>query len=140
MNLIPFLGQSFGQSYMYAGLGPTTVQTKTYINNITGFENIAPIPTTPTGLGLGEKYSTTQWLYGGIAMVGATYFVDSSWFLDISYSYSFTGKTNSSWGGAWSDTDINNNFVKRTGTNTGTTSGSVNTQALLISINKTFMF
>jgi len=138
ISLIPLIGRSFERSYLYLGLGPTTVQTKTLIQNITGFEDVEIIPTTPTGLGLGKKYSTTQWLYGGIAMVGATYFIAPTWFLDISYTYSVTGRKTSNWGGSWTDTDTSRNGVTRTGTNTGTTSGSVNTQALAISINKAF--
>lgn len=138
LSLIPFFGRSFDRSYVYLGLGPTAAQTKTSIYNITGFEDVAVIPTTPTGIGLGKKYSTTQWLFGGVAMVGATYFIDPSWFVDISYSYSMTGTKTSSWGGPWTDTDTERDDVTRTGTNTGTSSGSVNIQALAISINKAF--
>ena len=138
ISLIPLIGRSFERSYVYLGVGPATVQTKTLIENITGFESAAVIPTTPTGIGLGEKYSTTQWLYGGVAMLGATYFIDPTWFVDISYTYSMTGTKTSSWGGPWTDTDIARSYVTRTGTNTGTSSGSVSTQALVISINKAF--
>lgn len=138
ISLIPLIGRSFERSYVYLGVGPTTVQTKTLIENITGFESVAVIPTTPTGIGLGEKYSTTQWLFGGVAMLGATYFIDPTWFVDISYTYSMTGTKTSGWGGSWTDTDISRSYVTRTGTNTGTSSGSVNTQALVITINKAF--
>lgn len=138
ISLIPLIGRSFERSYVYLGIGPTTVQTKTLIENITGFESAAVIPTTPTGIGLGEKYSTTQWLFGGVAMLGATYFIDPTWFIDISYTYSITGTKTSSWGGPWTDTDIARSYVTRTGTNTGTSSGSVNIQALMITINKVF--
>ena len=138
ISLIPLIGRSFERSYVYLGVGPTTVQTKTLIENITGFESAAVIPTTPTGIGLGEKYSTTQWLFGGVAMLGATYFIDPTWFVDISYTYSMTGTKTSGWGGPWTDTDIARNYVSRSGTNTGTSSGSVNIQALAITINKAF--
>lgn len=138
ISLIPLIGRSFERSYVYLGVGPTTVQTKTSIENITGFESVAVIPTTPTGIGLGEKYSTTQWLFGGVAMLGATYFIDPTWFMDISYTYSMTGTKTSRWGGPWTDTDIARSYVSRSGTNTGTSSGSVNIQALVITINKAF--
>ncbi|MDP3560386.1 MAG: hypothetical protein Q8R79_08595 [Legionellaceae bacterium] len=138
ISLIPLIGRSFERSYVYSGVGPTTVQTKTLIENITGFESAAVIPTTPTGIGLGKKYSTTQWLFGGVAMLGATYFIDPTWFLDISYTYSMTGTKTSRWGGPWTDTDIARGYVSRSGTNTGTSSGSVNVQALVITINKAF--
>ena len=138
ISLIPLIGRSFERSYVYFGIGPTAVQTKTLIENITGFESAAVIPTTPTGIGLGEKYSTNQWLFGGVAMLGATYFIEPTWFMDFSYTYSMTGTKTSSWGGPWTDTDIARTYVSRTGTNTGTSSGSVNIQALMITINKVF--
>lgn len=138
ISLIPFVGRSFDRSYVYLGVGPTTVQTKTLIENITGYEHVTPITTTPTGVGLGKKYSTIQWLFGGVAMLGATYFIDPTWFVDISYTYSMTGTKTSSWGGPWTDTDINRGNVARTGTNTGTSSGRVNTQAFSVSINAAF--
>lgn len=138
ISLIPFVGRSIARSYLYLGVGPTAVQTKTLIEDITGYENVAVIPTTPTGIGLGQKYSTTQWLYGGVAMLGATYFIDPTWFVDVSYAYSITGTETSRWGGPWTDTDIKRAYVTRTGTNTGTSSGSVTTQALTLSINKVF--
>ena len=138
LSLIPFVGRSFDRSYVYLGVGPTTVQTKTLIEDITGYEHVAVIPTSPTGVGLGEKYSITQWLFGGVVMLGTTYFIDPTWFVDISYTYSITGTKTSGWGGPWTDTDATNSNVMRTGTNIGTSSGSVNTQALVISINKAF--
>lgn len=138
ISLIPFVGRSFDRSYLYLGVGPTTVQTKTLIEDITGYEHIEVIPTTPTGVGLGEKYSTTQWLFGGVAMLGVTYFIDPTWFMDINYTYAVTGTKTSNWGGPWTDTDIKRGNVSRTGTNTGTSSGNVTTQSIAISINKVF--
>ena len=94
------------------------------------------LPISPTGVGNGSNYSTTQWLFGGVAMVGATYFINPTWFVDLSYSYSMTGTKNSSWGGSWSDTLPNGSA--RIGNNAGTSSGSVNTQAFSLSINAAF--
>ena len=82
ISYVPFLGRSFDRSYLYLGAGPTAAQTKTSIERITGFEAVLPFPTSPTGIGQGSNYSTSQWLWGGIAMVGATYFLDRTWFLD----------------------------------------------------------
>lgn len=138
ISLIPFIGRSFERSYLYLGVGPTTVKTKTLIEDITGFESAADIPTTPTGIGLGKKYATNQWLFGGVAMIGATYFIDPTWFVDISYTYSMTETKSSGWGGPWTDTDTQRGSSTRTGTNTGTSSGSVNIQAIMVTINKAF--
>lgn len=137
-SLIPFAGRSFDRSYLYLGVGPTTVQTKTLIDNITGYESIEVVPTTPTGIGLGQKYSTIQWLVGGVATLGVTYFIDPKWFVDINYTYGMTGTQTGQWGGPWTDTDVQRSNVIRTGTNTGTSSGNVTTQAIAISINMVF--
>jgi hypothetical protein len=136
ISFVPFLGRSFERSYLYLGAGPTVAQTKTSIESITGFEAVAPFPTSPTGIGQGSNYSTSQWLWGGIAMVGATYFFDRTWFLDANYSYAMTGTKSSNWGGPWSDTTLTG--VPRVGTNRGISSGSVNTQAITVSINAAF--
>ncbi len=136
ISFVPFLGRSFERSYLYLGAGPTAAQTKTSIESITGFEAVVPFPTSPTGIGQGSNYSTSQWLWGGIAMVGATYFFDRTWFLDVNYSYAMTGTKSSNWGGPWSDMTLTG--ATRTGTNMGISSGSVSTQATTVSINAAF--
>ena len=54
ISLIPLVSRSFERSYVYLGVGPTTVQTKTSIENITRFESAAVISTTPTEIGFGH--------------------------------------------------------------------------------------
>ena len=135
--LVPLIGQSFEKSYLYLGVGPTFSQTKLTIENMSSpiaFANGLPI--SPTGVGNGSNYSTNQWLFGGVAMVGGTYFISPTWFVDLSYSYSISGITNSSWGGPWTDSLPTGGL--RIGNNSGTSSGSVNNQALSVSINKVF--
>ena len=39
-------------------------------------------------------------------MVGATYFLDRTWFLDANYSYAMTATKSSNWSGPWSDTTL----------------------------------
>ena len=87
-------------------------------------------------MGQGADHSTSQWLWGGVAMVGATYFLDRTWFLDANYSYAMTATKSSNWGGPWSDTTLTG--APRIGTNKGISSGSVNTQAITVSINAAF--
>lgn len=89
-----------------------------------------------TGVGNGSNYSTNQWLLGSVAMVGATYFINPTWFVVLSYSYSMTGTKKSSWGGPWNDAVPNGSV--RIGNNGGTSSGSVITQAFSVSINAAF--
>ena len=59
-----------------------------------------------------------------------------TWFLDANYSYAMTATKSSNWGGPWSDTTLTG--APRTGTNKGISSGSVNAQALTVSINAAF--
>lgn len=137
ISLIPLIGPSFEQSYLYLGVGPTFCQTKMSIENMASpIAFVDGLPISPTGVGNGSDYSTHQWLFGGVAMIGATYFINPTWFLDLSYSYSMTGTTTSSWGGPWSDTLSNGSA--RIGQNSGISSGSVNTQAFSVSINAAF--
>jgi hypothetical protein len=129
VSFVPFLDRSFDRSYLYLGAGPTVAETKPL--------KVSPdFPTSPTGIGQGSNYSTSQWLWGGIAMVGATYFLDRTWFLDANYSYAMTATKSSNWGGPWSDMTLTG--ATRTGTNMGISSGRVNTQALTVSINAAF--
>lgn len=135
--LIPLIGRAFKKSYLYLGGGPTFSQTKMSIVNMASpIAFVDGLPISPTGVGNGSNYSTNQWLFGGIGMVGATYFINSTWFVDLSYSYSISGTKTSNWGGPWSDTLPNGST--RIGNNAGTSSGSVNTQAFSVSINAAF--
>ena len=135
--LIPLIGQSFEKSYLYLGGGPTFSQTNMSIENMASpIAFVDGLPISPTGVGNGSNYSTNQWLFGGVAMVGATYFINPTWFVDFSYSYSMTGTKTSSWGGPWSDTLPNGST--RIGHNAGTSSGSMNAQAFSVSINAAF--
>lgn len=138
ISLIPFVGRAFEKNYLYLGVGPSFSQTNLSIENMASpIAFVDGVPMSPTGLGNGSNYSTNQWLFGGVAMLGATYFINPTWFVDLSYSYAMTGTKKSSWGGPWSDTLVVNNSV-RIGNNAGTSSGSVNTQAFSVSINAAF--
>ena len=137
ISLIPLIGRSFEKSYLYLGGGPTFSQTNMSIENMASpIAFVNGLPISPTGVGNGSNYSTNQWLFGGLAMVGVTYFITPTWFVDLSYSYSMTGTKKSSWGGPWSDTLPNGS--SRIGNNAGTSSGSVSTQAFSVSINVAF--
>jgi hypothetical protein len=74
--------------------------------------------------------------------VGCTYYFDSSYFLDLNFSYTQTKNNTANWGGPWSKRGIwapgGFNYVNYTGTNTGTSSGNIATQAITLTINKSF--
>lgn len=140
ISFIPFIGQTFSKGFLYAGAGPSVSQVKTNINGITGFADLFGFPSNISGAL--QSYSASQWVIGGSATVGGTYFLDKSFFLDLNYSYTQTKNTTANWAGPWSKRGIwapgGFNAVDYTGTNTGNSSGNVATQALTLTINKAF--
>lgn len=40
--------------------------------------------------GAPQNFSGSAWAFGGAATVGATYFLDSFWFVDLNYKYAVT--------------------------------------------------
>lgn len=131
--LIPFIGRSFTNGYIYVGGGPTLSHTQYKLNGVIGFADIngthADITGTPS------SFSSSQWVPGGIFTVGGTYFLAPSWFIDGSYSYALTGIHTSDYSGPFaSATD----GYTDTGILSGTYSGRVISQALTVSLNKEF--
>lgn len=133
ISFVPYFGYSFQRSQLYFGAGPTYTQTKTSINDITGFMRHGNFPHSPTGVGDPSNYSTTQWVIGGTAMFGGTFFVTKNWFVDAGYSLSMLKNKTSSWGGPWTNPSVDGDT--RTGTNSGTSSGQVFTQTLMLTLN-----
>ena len=133
MTLTPLIGRSFERSFIYFGAGPSLSQTQSSLNGVIGFADINGGHTNITGTP--SSFSSSSWVYGGAAVVGATYFLDQSWFLDLSYTYVRTRiKTNNFSAPFASSTD----GYDDTGTLSGYYSGKVITQALTVSINKAF--
>ena len=140
LTFIPFIGRSYSKSYLYAGAGPSASQIKTNISGVTGFADVFGYPSDISGSL--QTYSSTQWVIGGTGMLGGVYFLDDSWFMDLNYSYTQTKNSTANWAGPWSKRGIYSpggfNNVTYTGTNTGTSSGNVATQALTLTLNKAF--
>ncbi len=133
MTFTPLIGHSFEKSFVYFGVGPSLSQTQSSLNGVIGFADINGGHTNITGTP--SSFSSSSWVYGGAAVVGATYFLDQSWFLDLSYTYVRTKvKTNNFSAPFASSTD----GYDDTGTLSGYYSGKVITQALTVSINKAF--
>jgi hypothetical protein len=131
MSFMVFGGRSFERGFFYFGAGPTLSEIQTKINGVTGFADInamhTMITTTPT------SFSGSGWIFGGAAQIGATYFLDPTWFLDANYTYSMTGNQKSSY-----ESPFTNAAMTEFGTLSGTSSGKVIAQAVSLSINKTF--
>jgi opacity protein-like surface antigen len=88
IGFIPFLGHAFGQSYVYAGGGPTLSQTRTRLNGLVGFALVDGGIVDQSGAP--QNFSSSSWLVGGAAVVGVTYFLTPTWFLDLNYTYAVT--------------------------------------------------
>jgi opacity protein-like surface antigen len=89
MALVPFVGRSFKNGFVYAGAGPSLSRVGARLNDVVGF---ARIPALENGAlvdvsGLPQSDAQTQWAFGIAASVGVTYFITPSWFLDLSYSF-----------------------------------------------------
>jgi hypothetical protein len=140
ISFTPFIGHAFSRSYLYAGAGPSMSQVKTNISGVTGFADVFGYPSDISGSL--QTYSSTQWVVGGSAIVGGTYFLDDAWFMDLNYSYTQTKNSTANWAGPWSKRGIYSpggfNDVTYTGTNAGTSSGNVATQALTLTLNRAF--
>ena len=126
-----FIGRSFDRGFFYLGAGLTVSLTQTYLNGVTGFADIngahTQITGTPTNL------SSSGWVWGGAMQIGATYFLDPTWFLDLNYTYSMTANQTGSY-----EAPFTNSSMTEVGTLSGNSTGRVIAQALTLSINKTF--
>jgi hypothetical protein len=131
--LIPFVGRSFERSFVYFGAGPSLSQARYNLNGVIGFADINGSHTNITGTA--SNFSSSPWVYGGAAVVGATYFLDHSWFLDLSYMYAMTKSQTSDFSAPFASST--SGYVD-TGTLSGNYSGREITQSLTVSINKAF--
>ncbi|CDZ79315.1 Opacity protein antigens [Legionella massiliensis] len=123
-----FLGYSLANSFLYAGVGPAVFQLKRTVGRINDESS---------GLFIGNAagFSNSEWIWGGAARAGIAYYLNPSWFLNLNYSYSFTGNTH-----------LNNRKLFTPAINTGLNSGSIafntrqrlNAQTISLSINKVF--
>ena len=130
-DFIPFLGRAFGQSYVYAGGGPTLSQTRTQLNGLVGFALVDGGIVDQSGAP--QDFSSSSWLFGGAAMVGVTYFFTPTWFVDLNYTYAFTqGHT----------ANFASPFIDHSSTSVGTLVGNsawtAQTQRVGLTINKAF--
>ena len=87
-DFVPFLGRAIGQSYVYAGVGPTLSQTRSQLNGLVGFAFVDGGIVDQSGVP--QDFSKSSWLVGDAATIGATYFFTPTWFVDLNYTYAFT--------------------------------------------------
>jgi len=130
-DLVPFLGRAFGQSYVYAGGGPTLSQTRTRLNGLVGFALVDGGIVDQSGAP--QDFSSSNWLVGGAAMVGVTYFFTPTWFVDLNYTYAFTQGHTSNFASPFID-----HSSTSVGTLVGNSAWTAQTQRLGLTINRAF--
>jgi opacity protein-like surface antigen len=131
IDLVPFLGRAFGQGYVYAGGGPTLSQTRTRLNGLVGFALVDGGIVDQSGAP--QDFSSSNWLVGGAAMVGVTYFFTPTWFLDLNYTYAFTQGHTSNFASPFID-----HSSTSVGTLVGNSAWTAQTQRVGLTINKAF--
>ena len=135
LALTPFIGRSFDRSMIYIGAGPTVSQMRTTLNGLIGFADINGTRTDVSGSPV--NFSSTNWVFGGAATVGASYFLDRSWFIDLNYTFAMTEHHVSSFSGPFTNPN-GANGTTTVGTMVGTSAGSLITQGIVATINRTF--
>ena len=119
------------QNRVRSGAGPTLTQINTNIDNLIGFADIKGNRTDISGTP--QNLSSSQWVVGGAVTVGATYFLDSSWFIDLNYNFAMTPNQTANYSSTFNNTNVN-----YSGSLIGSSSAKTTTQTISISINKAF--
>lgn len=132
--LVPFFGRSFEKGFLYLGAGPTLSRVQYQFDDVVGFADINGLHYDITGQP--ASYSSSDWVWGGEIIVGATYFLTPDWFVDFSYSYAVTGNTTTNYAGPFS-TSARGGFDD-IGILSGSFAGGSTTQAFTVSINRAF--
>ena len=133
MSFIPYLGQAFEKSTVYFGAGPTLSQVNTKINNLVGFADLNGDRTDISGVA--QNFADTKWVLGAVAMLGGTYYLNESLFLDLNYSYSMTQNKTSNYYSTFHNVSSPNTYD---GELIGSSTGTATVQSVGISINKLF--
>lgn len=133
ISLIPYFGQSFERGTVYFGVGPTLSQSNTKINNLVGFADVNGARTDISGAP--QNFSSTQWLWGAAATIGATYYFDKSWFVDVNYTYSMTQNKTSNYYSTFNNPGTPNTY---SGELIGNSTGNAKIQTIGLTINRLF--
>jgi hypothetical protein len=135
MNLLALIGKQWGNKSIYLGAGPSVISLRSQSYNSIGYAIIDDETLNVTGL---LNYgSPTIWAWGGAAQIGMNYFINPTWFLDASYTYSVAGSYTSSHVHSFSHVvDADSNTVGTLATKD--TFRTTSFQAVNLSINKIF--
>ena len=129
LSLIPYFGKAFEKSTVYFGVGPTLSQVRITTNSLVGYAEIDGRNVDVSGAP--QSFVSSQWVYGGAAMLGASYFLEKTWFLDFSYTYAMTQNKTSNRVSPFSNPPT-------TGLLIGAGTGTATVQTLGLTLNKLF--
>jgi len=132
-SLIPYFGKSFDRGTVYFGVGPTLSQVDTKINNLVGFADLNGVRTDISGAP--QNFSASQWMWGGALVLGGTFYIDKSWFLDLSYTINMTQNKTASYYSTFNNPSSPNTY---SGSLIGNSTGTATTQSILLTINRQF--
>lgn len=136
-TFIPFIGHDFQSGYFYFGAGPAVFETQSNLNGVTGYADINGAHTNITGTQ--ANFSSSSWMVGGAAEVGAAYYFDPTWFVDANYTFVMTGWRHNYYSAPFSNTESSGGTTYiDTGTLYANTTERVISQALSITLNKVF--
>ena len=133
ISLVPYIGKAFNRGTLYLGAGPTVSQVSTKINDLVGFADVNGQRTDISGSP--QDFSDKRWTFGATVMVGGTYYLDDSFFLDVSYSYTRTDNKTSDYFSTYSNIGSPNTL---SGDLIGSSTGTAKLQSITININKLF--
>jgi opacity protein-like surface antigen len=133
MAAMLLVGRSFEKGFVYLGAGPSLSRIQGSLDDVVGFATINGNLTSISGAP--QSFSSSDWRSGAAVTAGLTYFLTSSWFLDVSYLF-IAPKSRT----IFVTSPFNNpgdGTVSFSGTLIGIYTANVrNTQAVAISINK----
>lgn len=139
LNLLAFVGRSYGNFYYYIGAGPSVFNLKSRNYYSIGYADIDGVTINVTGL---VSYSSPSiWAWGGSAQFGAAYFFSPTWFIDASYTYAVTGNnTTHHQQGFLNSSAVGSTHYTTSGMLFTRNTMSVNSQSVTVTINKLFDF
>ncbi|HEY8332860.1 MAG TPA: hypothetical protein VIQ05_03615 [Tardiphaga sp.] len=135
MTFVPFIGRAFDRGFVYFGAGPTLTQVRTDLNGLIGFADLNGNRTNVSGAPI--NLTSKSWVLGGAAMVGVTYFLDPTWFIDVNYMFAMTGNNTASYASPFTNPNGTGGTTNQ-GTMVGTATARTQTQAVTVTINKLF--
>lgn len=85
LALLAFIGQSFMNSHLYLGAGPSLLGIHSSLSDGTSYKQRQDFI---RGI---DNLPNSKWLWGGAAQMGVTYYFNPTWFFDLSYTYAISG-------------------------------------------------